>query len=674
MSISSENRKAGPYTGNGIATSFSFSFKVFQASDLVVTRQLISSGAETTLVLNTDYTVSLNPNQDLNPGGSVVLPSALAATFNLTITSGVLNLQPTSLTNAGGFYPTVINDALDRATILVQQLRERLLRSISYPVSDPSNVATTLPAAAQRASKVLSFDANGAPEALFSGVDIQNASANAIAAAASATAASGFANAASSSASAASASASAAQTAAQSVMWNDVVYVTSNTAIDSTYRGKLVVVDASAGAVAITLPSIASLNLSTPFAVGVKKSDSSGNQVTITPNGTDTINGLSSKIIAITDAGTTLTPDVDPAPDMWNGMDFGAVAGNYVQNAFSGNGSTTAFTLTTAPGTKNNTQVYISGVYQAKSTYSVSGTTLTFTQAPPSGTNNIEVILGIPLAAGVPSDNSVSTAKLVDSSVTTVKIADSNVTTAKILDSNITLEKLAAAVVQGLNPAGTILAYGGTLINATDAPSGYLFCNGSTVSRATYAALFNALSPAQSCNTTNGSATVTVTSSSNMRVGMSIFGNGIPANAVINSITNSTTIVISSNATVTQTGISLRFGGFGTGDGSTTFDLPDLRGRFLRAVDMGTARDPDASSRSSQGTGGNTGNTVGSVQGHQYASHNHGIKFYNGGPAGNNDGVVGSGNWQITNNNTSIASGGNETRPLNAYVNYIIKT
>lgn len=111
----------------------------------------------------------------------------------------------------------------------------------------------------------------------------------------------------------------------------------------------------------------------------------------------------------------------------------------------------------------------------------------------------------------------------------------------------------------------------------------------------------------------------------------------------------------------------------GQGDGSTTFNIPDYRGRFLRGVDGTAARDPDSASRTAMNTGGNTANNIGSVQGHQYASHNHGIKFYNGGPAGNNDGVVGSGNWQITNNNTSIANGGNETRPINAYVNYIIK-
>jgi hypothetical protein len=62
-----------------------------------------------------------------------------------------------------------------------------------------------------------------------------------------------------------------------------------------------------------------------------------------------------------------------------------------VQN-FSGNGSTVAFTLSYDPGTENNTQVYVSGVYQQKNTYSVSGTSLIFSTAPPVGTT-IEVML-----------------------------------------------------------------------------------------------------------------------------------------------------------------------------------------------------------------------------------------------------------------------------------------
>jgi hypothetical protein len=59
---------------------------------------------------------------------------------------------------------------------------------------------------------------------------------------------------------------------------------------------------------------------------------------------------------------------------------------------FVGNGSTTAFTLGAAPGVENNTQVYIDGVYQQKNTYTVSGTALTFSAAPPN-LSTIEVMV-----------------------------------------------------------------------------------------------------------------------------------------------------------------------------------------------------------------------------------------------------------------------------------------
>lgn len=62
-------------------------------------------------------------------------------------------------------------------------------------------------------------------------------------------------------------------------------------------------------------------------------------------------------------------------------------------NVFSGNNSQTVFTLGQTVSDENLTFVFISGVYQAKSEYSVSGTTITFTSAPPTGTNNIEVLV-----------------------------------------------------------------------------------------------------------------------------------------------------------------------------------------------------------------------------------------------------------------------------------------
>jgi microcystin-dependent protein len=111
---------------------------------------------------------------------------------------------------------------------------------------------------------------------------------------------------------------------------------------------------------------------------------------------------------------------------------------------------------------------------------------------------------------------------------------------------------------------------------------------------------------------------------------------------------------------------------WGQGDGSTTFHLPDLRGRFLRGVDGNASVDPDASSRTSLYLGGNTGNNIGSYQNDEFKSHNHNYSGWYG-PFGNP--AIGSGG---NGNTTTISiqssnSGGSETRPKNAYVIYIIK-
>lgn len=134
MTISSETRKAGPYSGNDVTTSFPFSFKVFSADDMVVVRTN-ATDIETTLTGGTDYSVTLNADQDTSPGGSITLPAALASGFLLTITSSVPNLQTLDLTNQGGFYPRVINAALDRVTILVQQVSEQVGRAVKVGIS-----------------------------------------------------------------------------------------------------------------------------------------------------------------------------------------------------------------------------------------------------------------------------------------------------------------------------------------------------------------------------------------------------------------------------------------------------------------------------------------------------------------------------------------------------------
>ena len=163
MTISSTTRIAGPFIGNGTASVFPFTFKVFSAADIDVIRLTVSSGVETTLVLTTDYTVTLNVDQNSNPGGSITLVAGnLASGFTLTITSDIANLQPTDLTNQGGFYPEVITDSFDRATIQIQQMADEVARSIKAPISDASP-DMELPSASVRANTFLAFDASGNP-------------------------------------------------------------------------------------------------------------------------------------------------------------------------------------------------------------------------------------------------------------------------------------------------------------------------------------------------------------------------------------------------------------------------------------------------------------------------------------------------------------------------------
>jgi parallel beta-helix repeat protein len=72
--------------------------------------------------------------------------------------------------------------------------------------------------------------------------------------------------------------------------------------------------------------------------------------------------------------------------------DLSATGATLASDSHTGNGSTTAFSMSYDPFIKDNTQVYIDGVYQEKSTYSISGTTLTFSEAPPLNAG-IEIVV-----------------------------------------------------------------------------------------------------------------------------------------------------------------------------------------------------------------------------------------------------------------------------------------
>lgn len=114
---------------------------------------------------------------------------------------------------------------------------------------------------------------------------------------------------------------------------------------------------------------------------------------------------------------------------------------------------------------------------------------------------------------------------------------------------------------------------------------------------------------------------------------------------------------------------------FGAGDGSTTFNLPDDRGRFIRGWDHGAGTDPDAASRTDRGDG-TTGDNVGTLQADAFRSHDHDQKEVIGsGGSTNHYGKTDQGgdNKLRTASWDTGVRGGNETRPVNRYYMPIIK-
>lgn len=197
--------------------------------------------------------------------------------------------------------------------------------------------------------------------------------------------------------------------------------------------------------------------------------------------------------------------------------------------------------------------------------------------------------------------------------VPTAALAASAITRPKIVDT----ERL---------PIGMVSPFAGTT-----APSGWLLCDGSAISRTTYADLF---------------------------------------------------------AVIAET--------HGEGDNATTFNIPDYRGRFLRGVDHAQARDPDRATRTAMATGGNTGDNVGSLQTGANLAHTHtfsdttasdgahthsipatlSIGVSAGGATSGSAavaGVTGSNGAHTHAFSGTTNSSGSESRPINAYVEYIIK-
>lgn len=157
MTISTTTSRQS-YNGNGVTTVFSVPFRFFQNADLVVQLVTISTGASTTLVLGTHYTVS---GADAEAGGSVTMVTPPAVGQTIVIRRVIAATQEVDYV-AGDPFPAETHErALDRLTMISQQGEEVNSRSLTLPAGDTTS--GEIPQLFIRANKLLAFDSAGRP-------------------------------------------------------------------------------------------------------------------------------------------------------------------------------------------------------------------------------------------------------------------------------------------------------------------------------------------------------------------------------------------------------------------------------------------------------------------------------------------------------------------------------
>ncbi len=138
MAVGYIKRLAGPYTGAG-TTALPFGFKIFEATDVFVALAEKEGDVSHNLTIGIDYTVSMNTDQEATPGGTVTLVNPLAEGQVVSVGTDIPYTQTTELTNYSRFPPNIINTALDRIVVQIQQIIEQLERAL---ITDPTDSVT----------------------------------------------------------------------------------------------------------------------------------------------------------------------------------------------------------------------------------------------------------------------------------------------------------------------------------------------------------------------------------------------------------------------------------------------------------------------------------------------------------------------------------------------------
>ena len=158
MTISSTTVK-NSYSGDGATTTFTYTFKIFQDSDIQVIIRA-ANGTETTKTITTHYTVT---GAGVSAGGTVVFTSGNIPTNTQTVVlrRNIPQTQAIDYIANDPFPAESHEEGLDRATMAIQQIQEEVTRSLKLSKTNTMTSTEFTVGSADRANKILAFDSSG---------------------------------------------------------------------------------------------------------------------------------------------------------------------------------------------------------------------------------------------------------------------------------------------------------------------------------------------------------------------------------------------------------------------------------------------------------------------------------------------------------------------------------
>lgn len=141
--------------GNGVKTDFTFGFKIYKTSDIKVYKVVKSTGVATLKTLDVDYTVAINTATD---GGVVTYTTAPTALQESFLISDFDVDQQTDIPDRGGLRESQIENALDRAVLLIRQMSEKLARAVKFTITSSQ---TEIEMPEPEATKIPGWNATG---------------------------------------------------------------------------------------------------------------------------------------------------------------------------------------------------------------------------------------------------------------------------------------------------------------------------------------------------------------------------------------------------------------------------------------------------------------------------------------------------------------------------------